>query len=177
MNITEEETTTSLIINSISSFPPTFPPTFSTQQNNFTSLIKTTFNFQQKRDVSFHFSLIFGSLIGGVTIVGLTANILVVIAILSDRKMRKSPMNLLLLNLAIADLLYLLAFTPFWLSMSVYGDGGWHFSDMFCPIARFFGNIFLVISILTYLAICIERYVAIVHPIGIFLRYKKPSSF
>ncbi|CAK5020641.1 unnamed protein product [Meloidogyne enterolobii] len=166
MNITEEESTaTSLIINSIS---PTFPPTFSTQQNNLTtpSLTKTTFNFQQKRDVSFHFSLIFGSLIGGVTVVGLTANILVVIAILSDRKMRKSPMNLLLLNLAIADLLYLLAFTPFWLSMSVYGDGGWHFSDMFCPIARFFGNIFLVISILTYLAICIERYVAIVHPIA-----------
>ncbi|KAL7075056.1 hypothetical protein ACQ4LE_005571 [Meloidogyne hapla] len=158
MNITTEETST--LINS-------FPSTFSTQNFTLNKLTKTTLiNFQQKRDVSFHFSLIFGSLIGGVTIVGLTANILVVIAILSDRKMRKSPMNLLLLNLAIADLLYLLAFTPFWLSMSVYGDGGWHFSDMFCPIARFFGNIFLVISILTYLAICIERYVAIVHPIA-----------
>ncbi|KAF7638015.1 hypothetical protein Mgra_00002468 [Meloidogyne graminicola] len=117
-------------------------------------------------NISFQFSLIFGSLIGGVTIIGLIANILVVIAILSDKKMRKSSMNLLLLNLAIADLLYLLAFTPFWLSMSIYGDVGWHFSDMFCPIARFLGNIFLVISILTYLAICIERYIAIVHPIA-----------
>jgi hypothetical protein len=65
---------------------------------------------------------------------------------------------------AVADLLYLLAFTPFWLSMTVYGDGGWHLPAAWCPVVRYLGNAFLLISILTYLAICVERYVAIVHP-------------
>ena len=103
MNTTTEET-----INSLSLFPST---NFSTTKTFFNeNLITTTLNnFLEttttnniklnKRDVSFQFSLIFGSLIGGVTIVGSAANILVVIAILSDKKMRKSPMNLLLLNL------------------------------------------------------------------------------
>ncbi|KAI3416020.1 hypothetical protein GPALN_005576 [Globodera pallida] len=114
--------------------------------------------------VSPQFSLLFGSLIGVVTFIGVLANGLVVVAVVGDSKMRRSPMNLLLLNLAIADLLYLLAFTPFWASMSVHGDGGWHFPESFCPIGRYLSNSLLVVSIFTYVAICVERFVAIVHP-------------
>jgi hypothetical protein len=51
------------------------------------------------REMGLHFSIAFGSLIGAVTTVGVIANALVVLAVLGDRKMRKSPMNLLLLNL------------------------------------------------------------------------------
>ncbi|KAL3081076.1 hypothetical protein niasHT_037544 [Heterodera trifolii] len=114
--------------------------------------------------VSPHFSLFFGSLIAFVTFVGVLANAFVVVAVAGDKKMRRSPMNLLLLNLAVADLLYLLAFTPFWASMSVHGDGGWHFPESFCPIGRYLSNCLLIVSIFTYVAICVERFVAIVHP-------------
>jgi hypothetical protein len=51
------------------------------------------------REITLHFSIAFGSLIGTVTTIGVMANALVVLAVLGDRKMRKSPMNLLLLNL------------------------------------------------------------------------------
>jgi hypothetical protein len=74
----------------------------------------------------------------------------------SISKLSQFPIIIYLFQ-AIADLLYLLAFTPFWLSMAIYGDGGWHLADELCPVARFLGNVFLVISILTYLAICVER--------------------
>jgi len=43
--------------------------------------------------------LVFGSLFSLLTIVGLCGNALVIVAILGDRKMRRSVMNLLLLNL------------------------------------------------------------------------------
>ncbi|KAI1700825.1 7 transmembrane receptor (rhodopsin family) domain-containing protein [Ditylenchus destructor] len=53
-----------------------------------------------------------------VLFVGINANVVVLIAILGDKKMRNSATSLLLFNLAVADLLYLivvllwLAFTP-----------------------------------------------------------------
>ena len=66
---------------------------------NFTANLNGTSKLTRGREVSLHFSIAFGSLIGAVTTIGIAANMMVVLAVLSDRKMRKSPMNLLLLNL------------------------------------------------------------------------------
>lgn len=52
-----------------------------------------------QRQVSVGYSLAVGTLLSFVTVIGLAANVLVVIAILGDKKLRKSPMNMLLLNL------------------------------------------------------------------------------
>jgi hypothetical protein len=43
--------------------------------------------------------IFFGSLFSMLSLAGLVGNLLVIVAILGDRKMRKSVMNLLLLNL------------------------------------------------------------------------------
>lgn len=52
-----------------------------------------------KRLVSIPSSLLFGLLLLILTIVGLVGNVVVIIAIGGDRKMRRTAMNMLLFNL------------------------------------------------------------------------------
>lgn len=52
-----------------------------------------------RRLVSFPWSLFFGTLFVFLTTIGLIGNFIVIIAISGDKKMRKSVMNMLLLNL------------------------------------------------------------------------------
>ncbi len=51
------------------------------------------------KTISLAHSIIFGTLIGVTATIGLLANIVVGLAILGDKKLRKSAMNMLLLNL------------------------------------------------------------------------------
>ena len=52
-----------------------------------------------RRLVSMPWSMFFGSLFVVLTFIGLLGNVIVIIAISGDKKMRKSVMNMLLLNL------------------------------------------------------------------------------
>ncbi|KAI1702615.1 7 transmembrane receptor (rhodopsin family) domain-containing protein [Ditylenchus destructor] len=95
-----------------------------------------------------------------VLFVGINANVVVLIAILGDKKMRKSATSLLLLNLAVADLLYLIvvllwiAFTP-------------DLRAVLCPSYKWIHNSLLLGSVETYTAISLERYIALVHPMKV----------
>uniref|UniRef100_A0A915CSZ9 G-protein coupled receptors family 1 profile domain-containing protein n=1 Tax=Ditylenchus dipsaci TaxID=166011 RepID=A0A915CSZ9_9BILA len=102
--------------------------------------------------------------IGSVTLVGLIANVIVVLAIAGDRKMRKSSMNLLLFNLAVADFLALVTYTVIWFPSAFYGTPAWMLPVSFCPIDKYLNVTTLAVSQFTYIAICVERYIAIVHP-------------
>lgn len=86
------------------------------------------------RLVSLTWSTLFGSLFVLLTIVGLFGNTIVVLAISGERKMRKSVMNLLLLNLAIADALNLVTTTVEWTPTVVLGYPAWVFPALLCPI-------------------------------------------
>uniref|UniRef100_A0A914BWR7 G-protein coupled receptors family 1 profile domain-containing protein n=1 Tax=Acrobeloides nanus TaxID=290746 RepID=A0A914BWR7_9BILA len=78
--------------------------------------------------------------------------------------MRRSVMNMLLLNLAIADALNLITTTVEWTPTIILGYTAWIFPNFLCPIARYFECVFLFTSIMTQLIVCIERYIAIVYP-------------
>ncbi|KAH7711671.1 Protein NPR-15, partial [Aphelenchoides avenae] len=119
------------------------------------------------RKVSVPYSLAVGTLLSFVTVIGLAANVLVVVAILGDKKLRKSAMNMLLLNLAVADFLYLISFMPIWMPMMYYGTPGWFLPGFLCPVDRYASNCFIMASIATYMAICVERYIATVHPMKV----------
>ncbi|KAI1728987.1 7 transmembrane receptor (rhodopsin family) domain-containing protein [Ditylenchus destructor] len=110
-----------------------------------------------QRLVSIPWSTFFGSLFMMLTIAGLIGNMVVIIAISGDVKMRKSVMNMLLLNLAIADFLNLITTTVEWTHTIVLGYPAWVFPDILCPIARYFECVFLFTSILTQLTVCVER--------------------
>uniref|UniRef100_A0A915D104 G-protein coupled receptors family 1 profile domain-containing protein n=1 Tax=Ditylenchus dipsaci TaxID=166011 RepID=A0A915D104_9BILA len=99
------------------------------------------------------------------TLLGIFANVLVILAICLDKKMRNTGTNLLLMNLAIADLFYLITFTAIWLPMVYYGSGGWYLPAFLCPFERYISNLLIIVSIFTFMAIAIERFIAIVLPI------------
>ncbi|CAM6031255.1 unnamed protein product, partial [Sphagnum compactum] len=117
------------------------------------------------RLVSLPWSTFFGSLFVLLTTIGLIGNTVVIIAISGDRKMRKSVMNMLLLNLAVADALNLCTTCVEWTHTIVLGYPAWVFPDILCPIARYLECVFLFTSILTQLTVCVERFIAIVYPI------------
>ncbi|KAI1732322.1 7 transmembrane receptor (rhodopsin family) domain-containing protein [Ditylenchus destructor] len=115
--------------------------------------------------VSTEFSVFFGCTLTLITIIGTLANLFVIIAVLGDRKMRKSSMNILLLSLAAADMLYVISFVYAWLPILVYGNGTWMFPDILCAPVRYLSSAFLTVSTVTYMTICIERYIALIHPL------------
>ncbi|CAL1526978.1 unnamed protein product, partial [Lymnaea stagnalis] len=105
------------------------------------------------------FSIIFFA-IGAAGIIG---NFLVVYAIVCDRKMRASVTNLLITNLALADLIIMVFGIPEIIQFMM--NRGWILESLLCKANRFILVVSLYASVMTLVSICIERYVGIVHPI------------
>ncbi|XP_008825064.1 C-C chemokine receptor type 5 [Nannospalax galili] len=95
-----------------------------------------------------------------VFIFGFVGNILVVLILISCKKL-KSMTDIYLLNLAISDLLFLLTL-PFW---AHYAANEWIFGDVMCKLFTglyhigYFGGIFFIILL------TVDRYLAIVHAV------------
>uniref|UniRef100_A0A0N5BG08 G_PROTEIN_RECEP_F1_2 domain-containing protein n=1 Tax=Strongyloides papillosus TaxID=174720 RepID=A0A0N5BG08_STREA len=109
--------------------------------------------------------IFFGTLFSGLTIIGLLGNVIVIIIIGFDKSMRKSCMNILLLNLAVADTLNLTVSTVEWIHLILKGYQEFIFPPIFCPISRYLECVFLYSSIMTQLIVCVERFIAIIYPI------------
>ncbi|KAI1703222.1 7 transmembrane receptor (rhodopsin family) domain-containing protein [Ditylenchus destructor] len=109
------------------------------------------------------FEVISVALFGIVSFIGINANMVILIAILGDRKMRNSRTNMLLLNLAVADVLYLIAISV-WGMISFYAA---RLNVNLCPYLSWIDSALLLASIETYTAISLERYIAIIHPMKV----------
>ncbi|GAB1606051.1 neuropeptide receptor 15-like [Argonauta hians] len=96
----------------------------------------------------------------GVT--GLFGNILVIYAVISDRKMRSSVTNLLITNLALADLSTLISGVPDIVLFIL--NRGWLLGEIPCKLHRFAMVTSLYVSVLSLSAVCVERYIGIIHP-------------
>ena len=95
-----------------------------------------------------------------ILIIGLIGNSLVLLSVLNNQiKIRRSPTNILLVNMACADLIILIfnifdiiqfSFDPFW-------PTAWYLNLSLCKIVRF-GQVFgCYVSVQTLLVISIER--------------------
>ncbi|KAI1697900.1 7 transmembrane receptor (rhodopsin family) domain-containing protein [Ditylenchus destructor] len=96
-------------------------------------------------------------------IIGCTANLMVIVAVLGDKAMRKSSMNLLLANLAAADFMFvssMFGVTCFSMSNALLNE---HWLITLMDVTFVISQISLIVSIYTNVAVCIERYVAVVH--------------
>ncbi|KAI6201529.1 Neuropeptide receptor 15 [Aphelenchoides besseyi] len=98
------------------------------------------------------------------TLFGIIGNATVIVAIACDKVMRRSAMNMLLLNLAVADIFNLITIVLEWSPAVLYGYPAWDFAAFLCPLTRYLECTFLFASILTQLVVCVERYIAIVYP-------------
>ena len=95
-----------------------------------------------------------------ITLVGVIGNSLVICVILTRNKMR-SATNLLLLNLAIADVTFVIICPPF----TAYQQAilHWPFGDITCKLMHYLVNVSAYVTIYTLVLIAIIRYLTIVH--------------
>lgn len=65
-------------------------------------------------------TVLFSLLLPSLLLIGIVGNALVIIVVLTSRKMRASTMNLLMVNLGVADMVNLIATAPDWILILVH---------------------------------------------------------
>lgn len=89
-------------------------------------------------------------------------NLIVIWIVLAHKRMR-TVTNYFLVNLAIADFLISVLNMPFTFMFLVYQD--WWFGTFFCKFSCFISPCTISVSVLTFMAIAIDRYTAILYPL------------
>ncbi|XP_040574622.1 prolactin-releasing peptide receptor [Lepeophtheirus salmonis] len=103
-------------------------------------------------------------------VLGISGNLLVVIAILRKRAMRDIVTNLFILNLAISDIVMCLFAVPF-TPLQTF-TGVWYFGEALCILFPFSQGVSVYISTLTLTIIAVDRFVVIIYPFRARMRVK-----
>ena len=106
-------------------------------------------------------------------LVAFFGNVLVIIAILCTRQIRKHEKNFYLLSLAVADALLASSVVPFSLTNQLTGN--WPFGIFYCRVYLSLDVCFCTASISHIAVIGLDRYVAIKFPL--FYRTHRPKSW
>ncbi|XP_021924277.1 allatostatin-A receptor-like [Zootermopsis nevadensis] len=101
-------------------------------------------------------------LFGLIVLVGLIGNALVVLVVAANQQMR-STTNLLIINLAVADLLFIVFCVPF--TATDYVLPFWPFGDIWCKIVQYLIVVTAYASVYTLVLMSLDRFLAVVHPI------------
>ncbi|XP_054724244.1 allatostatin-A receptor-like [Uloborus diversus] len=102
-------------------------------------------------------------LFGIIVVVGLIGNTLVVVVVACNPQMR-STTNMLIINLAIADLLFIMFCVPF--TAFDYALPYWPFGDLWCRVVQYLVIVCAYASIYTLVLMSLDRFLAVVHPIA-----------
>ncbi|KAG5680235.1 hypothetical protein PVAND_009758 [Polypedilum vanderplanki] len=113
-------------------------------------------------------------LFGFIFIAGLIGNGLVVLVVAANPLMR-STTNILIINLAVADLLFVIFCIPF--TATDYILNSWPFGSFLCSFVQYMIIVTCHASVYTLVLMSVDRYIAIVHPIsGISIRTEKNAT-
>ena len=94
-----------------------------------------------------------------ITLVGTIGNSLVIYVILAKKQMRTST-NLMLLNLAVADISFLLVCAPF--TAYKYAAFTWPFGNLWCKVVKYFLYMTAYVTVYTLVCISLLRYLTVV---------------
>lgn len=100
---------------------------------------------------------------GLIFVLVLLGNILVIVAIISNQRMRNTT-NIFILNLAFADLLFIVFCVPSTALQHVLSI--WPFGEIWCKIGNYLVYVFAYASVCTLVVMSLDRYLALVHPIS-----------
>ncbi|XP_077299242.1 allatostatin-A receptor-like [Arctopsyche grandis] len=100
---------------------------------------------------------------GFIGLAGLIGNALVVAVVAWNPGMR-STTNLLIINLAVADLLFVVFCVPF--TATDYVLTRWPFGDVWCKVVQYLIVVTAHASIYTLVLMSLDRYLAVVHPVA-----------
>ena len=107
-------------------------------------------------------------------IVGIIGNILVIISVRVDSRMKRSLTNRLIVHVGCCDLLILLLNIPDLIQFVSSTNGNWMLNEISCKLIRSLLVFAQYCSVLTMCAVTIERFIGIVYPLrSKFLREKK----
>ncbi|XP_014780730.1 growth hormone secretagogue receptor type 1 [Octopus bimaculoides] len=110
-----------------------------------------------------YIKLYVGLLNGIIFSLGVSGNIFVIFIVLSVKEMRTHT-NFCLINLSFTDLIYLLVCQPAAV-LDFYQEEKWTLGEFMCRFVYFLENLSTSTTILTIIAISLERYFAICHPL------------
>ncbi|CAG9804066.1 unnamed protein product [Chironomus riparius] len=123
-----------------------------------------------ERSISISVFILFGIIF----IAGLIGNGLVVLVVAANPLMR-STTNILIINLAAADLFFVIFCIPF--TATDYILNSWPFGDFLCSFVQYMIAVTCHASVYTLVFMSVDRYIAIVHPIsGISIRTEKNAT-
>ncbi|XP_023676251.2 opsin 4b [Paramormyrops kingsleyae] len=114
-------------------------------------------------DVPDHAHYTIASVILAVGITGMVGNFLVMYAFCRSRSLR-TPANMFIINLAIADFLMCITQTPIFFITSMHKR--WIFGETACELYAFCGALFGICSMITLTVIAVDRYVVITRPLA-----------
>ncbi|XP_074593855.1 allatostatin-A receptor-like isoform X2 [Brevipalpus obovatus] len=114
------------------------------------------------QELSYLLSIIVPIIYASIVFIGLVGNSLVVVVVICDLQMR-STTNILIFNLAIADLLFIIFCVPF--TAVDYAMEHWPFGDLWCKIVQYLIFISAYASIYTLVMMSLDRFLAVVHPV------------
>nr|XP_006013787.1 PREDICTED: melanopsin-B-like [Latimeria chalumnae] len=116
----------------------------------------------QKADIPDYVHHIVGSCILAIGAAGILGNFLVMYAFYSNKKIRTPP-NYLIMNLAVSDFLMSVSQCPVFFVTSLHKK--WILGDVGCELYAFCGALFGITSMMTLLAISVDRYLVITKPL------------
>jgi allatostatin A receptor len=130
--------------------------------NFFSTSTVETEGMQLSERMTLIVSIIVPILFGIIIVIGLIGNALVVVVVSANKQMR-STTNLLIINLACADLLFIVFCVPF--TASDYVLTFWPFGDVWCKIVQYLIVVTAHASVYTLVLMSLDRFLAVVHPI------------
>ncbi|XP_019629020.1 PREDICTED: galanin receptor type 1-like [Branchiostoma belcheri] len=104
---------------------------------------------------------------------GVFGNALVIAVLLRTGKEMQNTTNVFILNLSIADLFFIIFCVPF--QATVYSLPEWVFGLFMCKFVHFCQCTTMLASIFNLVAMAIDRYLAVVHPVT-SMDIRKPQS-
>uniref|UniRef100_A0A8D0C2B6 G-protein coupled receptors family 1 profile domain-containing protein n=1 Tax=Salvator merianae TaxID=96440 RepID=A0A8D0C2B6_SALMN len=114
-----------------------------------------------------------GSCVFVIGSIGITGNLLVLYAFFSNKRLR-TPANYFIMNLAVSDFLMSATQAPICFFNSMHKE--WVLGDIGCNLYAFCGALFGITSMMTLLAISVDRYCVITKPLQSIKRSSKKRS-
>lgn len=120
-------------------------------------------DFADNRELERIVSLIVPVLFGIIFVLGLFGNALVVLVVASNQQMRNTT-NILIINLAMADLLFIIFCVPF--TAADYVMRYWPFGEIWCKTVQYLIIVTAYVSVYTLVIMSVDRFLAVVYPVA-----------
>ena len=103
------------------------------------------------------------ALFGIVVVLGCIGNSLVLVVVLKNGDYQRNTTSLFILNLAVADMLFLVFCVPF--HAVIYTSSDWPFGEFMCKLVHLIQYASMIASILTLIIMALDRFLAVGYPL------------